>query len=98
MDSAAIHFSTDWGCTALGNRQVSVKRIGLIRTIGIAIGGPIVFVAKYDSLRKVWESVSHMARELHVEVRATIPFTGTAKRLREYRVNRNEWEALGLHT
>lgn len=80
------------------NRRTSVKRIGLILAFGIVIGVPIVFVAKYGVDWKGWESASRMARELQVEARASAPFTETAKRLREYRVNRNKWEALGLTT
>jgi hypothetical protein len=82
----------------MSDHRTSIKRIGLIVMFGIVIGGPIVFVATHGVDWEGWESASRMARELRTEIRAGAPFTETAKRLREYRVNRNKWQALGLTT
>ena len=80
----------------MSNRQVSVKRIGLILVGSVIIGGPILFIADHGSISTAMESAAQMAREGRVELRAALPFTETAKRLREYRVNRNKWDALDL--
>jgi hypothetical protein len=55
-------------------------------------------VAKKTIDWKGWESASRIAREFPAELRAVAPFTETAKRLREYRNNRNKWQSLGLTT
>lgn len=80
----------------MSSQRTSFRRVGLLLIIGLLIGGPTVFVARHGSLSAAWVSISYMAGEVHFAIRATLPFTETAKRLHECQTNREKWNALGL--